>query len=172
MKSKIQVLHTKSKGLSYTNFLTPIYLGTGVEYEKITKPKDAGADYVFLGHGDHRGLINDACNGYSISPKNVQVLREANSVVGLWCKSSSFARRYNISGVWFGMFISDLDEMIDNLGSFDKKHLEESNNLITVVMKEAVKLRDNKSIYNYIRSNYASGNNLVIQFNSNKLTLI
>ena len=66
---------------------------------------------VLIGHGNEYGLFNHKFNGFIIDSNSVQFLRGKN-VIGIWCHASAFADRYELSGFFTSMFISNVDELV------------------------------------------------------------
>lgn len=65
---------------------------------------------IIIGHGDINGLYDKDWKGYVIDSSLVQLLREHNNVIGIWCHATEFARRYGLHGFYTSMFISNADE--------------------------------------------------------------
>lgn len=67
---------------------------------------------VFIGHGTECGLLNHMLNGYVVDSNMVQFLRNRD-IIGIWCNASNFADRYDLTGFFTSMFISNSEELID-----------------------------------------------------------
>lgn len=67
---------------------------------------------IFIGHGTECGLLNQRLDGYIIDSKSVQFLR-GKDIIGIWCSASCFAARYDLTGFFTSMFISNSDELVD-----------------------------------------------------------
>lgn len=67
---------------------------------------------VLIGHGTEYGLLNQRLDGYIIDYQMVQFLRNKN-IIGIWCNASNFANRYDLTGFFTSMFISNVQELID-----------------------------------------------------------
>lgn len=67
---------------------------------------------VLIGHGTEYGLLNQRLDGYIIDPRMVQFLR-GKDVIGIWCNASNFADRYELTGFFTSMFISNNRELIE-----------------------------------------------------------
>lgn len=72
---------------------------------------------VLIGHGTECGLLNQRIDGYIIDSRMVQFLR-GKDVICIWCNASNFADRYDLTGFFTSMFISNTRELI-----VDFKHL-------------------------------------------------
>jgi hypothetical protein len=67
---------------------------------------------VLIGHGTECGLLNQRLDGYIIDSRMVQFLR-GKDVIGIWCNASNFADRYELTGFFTSMFISNTHELIE-----------------------------------------------------------
>ena len=67
---------------------------------------------VLIGHGTECGLLNQRLDGYIIDSRMVQFLR-GKDVIGIWCNASNFADRYDLTGFFTSMFISNIRELIE-----------------------------------------------------------
>lgn len=67
---------------------------------------------VLIGHGTECGLLNQRLDGYIIDSRMVQFLR-GKDVIGIWCNASNFADRYDLTGFFTSMFISNTRELIE-----------------------------------------------------------
>ena len=67
---------------------------------------------VLIGHGTECGLLNQRLDGYIIDSRMVQFLR-GKDVIGIWCNASNFADRYDLTGFFTSMFISNSRELIE-----------------------------------------------------------
>ena len=80
---------------------------------------------VLIGHGDINGLYNSDWSGYTIDSSFVSLLRGRN-VVGIWCYATEFARRYDLTGFFTSMFISNVNEAVEHgfdISGGDIEHL-------------------------------------------------
>lgn len=67
---------------------------------------------VLIGHGTEWGLLNQRLDGFIIDSGMVQFLR-CKDIIGIWCNASNFADRYNLTGFFTSMFISNSEELVD-----------------------------------------------------------
>lgn len=82
---------------------------TRIAREAIVDERDT---IVLIGHGTDYGLLNKNLNGYFIDSGWVNLLRN-KTIVGIWCNASNFADRYDLTGFFTSMFISNVQELID-----------------------------------------------------------
>lgn len=86
---------------------------------------------VFIGHGTEWGLLNQRLDGFIISSDMVQFLR-GKDIIGIWCNASGFADRYDLTGFFTSMFISNTNELVDcGFQTFDNcdEEIERQNKL-------------------------------------------
>lgn len=67
---------------------------------------------VLIGHGTEYGLLNQRLDGYIIDSKMIQFIRGKN-IIGIWCNASNFADRYDLTGFFTSMFISNTNELME-----------------------------------------------------------
>ena len=67
---------------------------------------------VFIGHGTELGLLNQRLDGYIVDSRMVEFLR-GKDIIGIWCNASNFADRYDLTGFFTSMFISNSNELVD-----------------------------------------------------------
>lgn len=73
---------------------------------------------VFIGHGTEWGLLNQRLDGFMVGSDMVQFLR-GKDIIGIWCYAGNFASRYDLTGFFTSMFISNRQELIDNMPIVD-----------------------------------------------------
>jgi hypothetical protein len=67
---------------------------------------------VFIGHGTEWGLLNQRLDGFMVDSRMVQFLR-GKDIIGIWCNASNFADRYDLTGFFTSMFISNSEELVN-----------------------------------------------------------
>ena len=83
--------------------------------------------YMFLGHGGEDGLY--APNGsqqfgrHIINSGHVQFMRDKNCF-GVWCNANIFASKYNLTGLFTGMVVSDANEALDYCLDFEGEDIK------------------------------------------------
>ena len=102
---------TKDFSAIYDNLDATILINpsTRIAREAIVDEQDT---IVLIGHGTDHGLLNKNLNGYFIDSRWVNLLRN-KTIIGIWCNASNFADRYDITGFFTSMFISNAQELID-----------------------------------------------------------
>ena len=86
---------------------------------------------IFIGHGTAWGLLNKRLDGYIVDSNMVQFLR-GKDIIGIWCNASDFGDRYDPTGFFTSMFISNTDELVTcGFQTFDNcdEEIERQNKL-------------------------------------------
>jgi len=105
-------------GLDATILINP---STRIAREAIVDERDT---IVLIGHGTEYGLLNQRLDGYFIDSRWVNLLRN-KTIIGIWCNASNFADRYELTGFFTSMFISNTSELIDcGFQTFDNCDIE------------------------------------------------
>ena len=101
---------TKDFSAIYDNLDATILINpsTRIAREAIVDERDT---IVLIGHGTDHGLLNKNLNGYFIDSGWVNLLRN-KTIIGIWCNASNFADRYDLTGFFTSMFISNTDELV------------------------------------------------------------
>lgn len=119
---------------------------------------------IMMGHGYYGGLF-DPKRGVIISPKHVHLLRE-KVCVGIWCNADEFFRKYQLSGFFTGMIISEMDEAYTYGVPYKSGQIDESNTLFSESIRKYI---DEPGIVDLVRSEYVSEDNNIIKFNRENL---
>ena len=67
---------------------------------------------IFIGHGTAWGLFNQRLDGYIVDSNMVKFLC-GKDIIGIWCNASDFGDRYNLTGFFTSMFISNTNELVN-----------------------------------------------------------
>lgn len=139
------VIHTKDFS---TEFLKPLYsemFRTIVVNYDIYKDELLSliqlADVVMLlGHGTEKGLLRGDYDGYIVDKDIVDALQD-KVVIGIWCYASTFAKKYNLKGLFSGMFISEQKEA--EFEGFDttEQQLEQYNKEFVELLDECLNVK-------------------------------
>ena len=99
------------EGLDCTVFLNPQMDDT----ERIQRAIVNDDDNLVLitGHGTPCGLLSVDWKDYIVNDAWADILRQ-KTVIGIWCYASEFADRNNLHGFFTSMFVSNLNEAIEN----------------------------------------------------------
>lgn len=179
---KTLVIHPED---SSTHFLDIVYkniedltLVTGNVSKNEVKSMIREHDRVMMmGHGSPGGLfsvgqfpsVNN--NGYIIDESMVELLKEKDNSVFIWCNADKFVERYGLKGFYTGMFISEVGEaMYCGLPGTRQPEVDESNYSFVEIMGECINL-DTKHIYDVVTSQYGKliDHNDVARYNHERL---
>lgn len=173
---KTLVIHPSDKS---TNFLRPIYQsleqytliagGTRKEVNDLIKGHDR---IVMCGHGSPWGLFSVGMfDGSYIIDCDTVPLFEDRELVMVWCNADKFVNRYNLKGLYSGMFVSEVGEAIMmGIGSVPQSIVDESNNLFAKWLGKGMH-RDLYHAYHRMMNDYEqlAEHNVVAQYNSDRL---
>jgi hypothetical protein len=130
---------------------------------------------IMMGHGSPEGLFSvgrfPSRNGFVIDKDFIDVLKEKDNNIFIWCHASNFVERYNLKGFSTGMFISELYEAYYCGLPFSKiDSVSESNEVFTKILTESIEL-STPEIYENVLTNYGelSKKNDVANYNYNLL---
>ena len=94
---------------------------------------------IGLGHGSPSGLFNMSSNGfgsYVLGASEVEVLR-GKELVSIWCHANQFMERHRLTGLYSGMFISEVSEArYYGLNEVTQADVNESNDAFARILGE------------------------------------
>jgi hypothetical protein len=182
---KTLVIHPKD---SSTDFLIPIYMNlkSFPDYDDVTIIRGGSKEEVdeqiqlhdrimMMGHGSPQGLFavgQFGMQGMIIGHSTVPLL-ENKECIFIWCNADKFVERYNLKGLYSGMFISEVSEAnYCGLPGTPQEVVDESNDFFAAEFG----LVSNKSlteIYDTVKYNYniLAENNPVAEYNLERLYL-
>jgi hypothetical protein len=182
---KTLVIHPKD---SSTDFLIPIYmdLKSFPDFDDVTIIRGGSKEEVdeqiqlhdrimMMGHGSPQGLFavgQFGMQGMIIGHSTVPLL-ENKECIFIWCNADKFVERYNLKGLYSGMFISEVSEAnYCGLPGTPQEVVDESNDFFAAEFG----LVSNKSlteIYDTVKYNYniLAENNPVAEYNLERLYL-
>jgi hypothetical protein len=155
--------------------LTLIQSGTKQEVRELIESHDR---VMMMGHGSPNGLFAvgqfrdvNTFSGYVIDQTMVELLKEKDNSVFIWCNADRFVDHYDLKGFYSGMFISEVGEATYcGLPGMDQETVDESNygfvNIISKYINE-----DKVTIYDNILYEYGAiaKDNPVALYNYNRL---
>jgi len=136
-----------------TDFLAPIYnrlpdvtlVTTGYSRLDIMELIDEHDQVIMLGHGTPGGLLN--VSGFRAGLYIVDslvadsLIRKDNSIF-IWCNADQFVRRYNLKGMYSGMFISEVAEASYFKIYTDQNTVDRSNDMFAQLLGERLLVSD------------------------------
>lgn len=156
------VIHPTDKS---TDFLSPIYQDAinpkivtgGWGMEQIISGIKGYDRTLMMGHGCPNGLfsINQFRSGlYAIGSWCVDILKQKNESVYIWCNADKFVERYNLSGFYTGMFISEVSEAnFCGLSDITQDMVDESNDTFAVLLGQYIN-EPKGTMFKKIRASY------------------
>jgi len=160
---KTLVIHPEDKS---TDFLRPIYqnikgatvLTKDVSSARLEKEIRAHDQILMMGHGTPSGLMNVARVGegaFAIGKQHVEILRNKRCIF-IWCNADQFVERYQLKGLYTGMFISEVSEAIFCKVPADQGTVDASNfrfaDLLGNVLTEAP--TDYDHVFEHVKTTY------------------
>lgn len=135
---------------------------------------------MMMGHGSPWGLfsvgqfagIEGKYNGYVIDHDTVSLLRDKECVF-IWCNADKFVNRYELNGLYSGMFISEVSEAYScGLPGTSQEVVDESNNTFAELLGSVINKSLNEA-YHYTKYFYdqLAEVNTVAEYNSARLYL-
>jgi len=182
---KILVIHPKD---NTTDFLIPIYMNLksfpdfddvtiirGGSKEEVDEQIQLHDRIMMMGHGSPQGLFavgQFGMQGMIIGHSTVPLL-ENKECIFIWCNADKFVERYNLKGLYSGMFISEVSEAYGcGLPGTPQEVVDESNDFFAAEFG-LVSDKPLTEIYNTVKYNYniLAENNPIAEYNSERLYL-
>ena len=163
---KTLVIHPKD---SSTDFLIPIYMNLksfpdfddvtiirGGTKEEVDEQIQLHDRIMMMGHGSPQGLFavgQFGMQGMIIGHSTVPLL-ENKECIFIWCNADKFVERYNLKGLYSGMFISEVSEAWGcGLPGVPQEVVDESNDFFAAEFG-LVSDKPLTEIYNTVKYNY------------------
>lgn len=176
---KTLVIHPSDRS---TDFLRPIYqplkqytVITGGTRKEINDLINSHDRIMMMGHGAPSGLfsVGQFDSAYAIDLHTVPLLRNKECVF-IWCNADKFVNGFNLTGLYSGMFVSEVGEAaFMGLGVVSQRVVDESNNKFAKWLGEGMH-RDLYHAYNRCMYRYEvlAETNPVAQYNADRLYLV
>ena len=176
---KTLIIHPSDRS---TDFLRPIYQplkqytiitgGTRKEVNSLIKTHDR---IIMMGHGAPSGLfsVGQFEGAYIIDFNSVPLLK-AKECVFIWCNADQFVNRWDLKGLYSGMFVSEVGEAImTGLPSVQQSTVDESNDTFAELLGEGMH-RDLYHAYHRMMNTYEqlAETNPVARYNSERLYFV
>jgi len=184
---KTLVIHPADKS---TDFLIPIYMNLksfpdfddvtiirgGMMKSEVDRAILEHDRIMMMGHGSPSGLFSvgqfPGAWGYIIDGQTVDLLQDKECIF-IWCNADQFVNRYNLKGLYSGMFISEtMEAAYCGLPGTSQDIVTESNDFFA---NEFGKVSGTSLIeaYEYIKDSYGvlADTNPVAKYNHHRLYL-
>jgi len=136
-----------------TDFLAPIYnrlpdvtlVTTGYSRLEIMELIDEHDQVIMLGHGTPGGLLNVSgfrAGMYIVDAMVADSLIRKDNSIFIWCNADQFVRRYNLKGMYSGMFISEVAEASYFKIYTDQNTVDRSNDMFAQLLGERLLVSD------------------------------
>lgn len=177
---KTLIVHPKDRSTDFLDILyTPIIDKTVIkggvtklELKKLIKDHDR---VMMMGHGSPQGLFSVGqfrnTGGHIIDETMLDVLREKDNNVFIWCNADKFVESYKLKGFSSGMFISEVGEAVYcGLTDISQKIVDESNYGFCNIFAKYVN-QDKDTIYENVKKEYSliAEQNPVAEYNNQRL---
>jgi len=168
-----------------TTFLSPIYakltnktvIRGCIPKSEMLKLIESHDRVLMLGHGSPNGLRSidmfpDA-GSYIIDDSMALTLKNKRDNVYIWCHASQFVQRHELSGLYCGMFLSEMIELLCyGFDDLDSDWIDQSNERFATVVSEYIN-EPLEILYMklMIEYGYLARTNPIAEFNLNRLYL-
>ncbi len=163
-----------------TDFLRPIYTKL-LDVTVITKNCTRDAllaliqvhdQIIILGHGSPDGLINVShigWEGYVIGDWNARFLKD-KQLVAVWCHANLFMEKHKLSGLYSGMFISEVAEAMMYGIKTTQEEVDESNNVFSTTFGNVIPYTAQEEVFKKVKRTYTelAKTNIIAKYNSSR----
>jgi hypothetical protein len=159
-----------------TTFLKHIYEGKDysiLDCDYYTKDEliDAIMDHdriIMCGHGSPDGLF-DVNNGGFIIDESVVPYLQSKECVCIWCNADVFVKEHGLTGLYTGMFISEIEEAYFYQIYENNSSIGFSNDMFSKLLGKIIDKYELSTVYDVLKEYYYDRDNEVITFNNNRL---
>lgn len=178
---KVLVIHPNDPS---TDFLKPIYadineatvVNGGVSKKQVKELIKQHDRIIMLGHGSPSGLFSVGqfyeSHGMVIDYSMVPLLKN-KECIGIWCNCDVFFKRYELGGLYSGMFISEVSESEICGVPSNQKTINESNDYFAKQLGK-VSSQPLDEMFDCIKDKYSllAETNKIAEYNSNRLFFV
>lgn len=178
---RILIIHPDDRS---TDFLKPIYeklpnitvITGGLSYMDVRTLIKEHDQVMMMGHGSPYGLFSMGkftySGGYIIDLMMVDLLKEKNNNVYIWCNADQFVDKHKLNGIYSGMFISEVEEAeYCGLPNTEQNEVDESNNTFAEVLGKQLLMETSlERVYDNTNQAYRelAQTNKVAKYNQNR----
>jgi hypothetical protein len=163
---------------SFPNFDDVTIIRGGMTKDEVNEQIKQHDRIMMMGHGSPSGLFSvgkfdDMYLTGLIIDKNTVPLLQDKECIFIWCNADKFVERYNLKGLYSGMFISEVSEAnYCGLPGTPQEVVDESNDFFAAEFG-LVSDKPLTEIYNTVKYNYniLAENNPVAEYNLERLYL-
>ena len=168
-----------------TDFLSQIYarltnktvIRGDISKSEIPKLIESHDRVLMLGHGSPNGLLSidmfpDA-DSYIIDDSMVLSLKNKTNCLFIWCHANQFVQRHGLSGLYCGMFLSEMIELFYyGFDDLDLNMIDQSNerfaSVVSKYLNEPMEILYKKLLVEY---GFMARTNPIARFNLERLYL-
>ena len=180
---KTLIIHPKDLT---TEFLAPIYahlrnktvVTGGITKSKVKGLIESHDRVIMLGHGAPYGLMNPRqfpdAGLFIIDGSMANSLKSSSNCIFVWCHANQFLKRYGLSGLCSGMFISEKEEAeMYGFEDIDMGMIDQSNERFSFILSKYINERM-EILYQSLLKEYkvVARTNPIARFNFERLQLI
>jgi len=176
---KTLIIHPQDES---TDFLKPIYESVenktlvtgGITFDELKELIKSHDRIIMMGHGSPFGLFSiglfKETTGHIINEQMVEVLKEKDNCLYIWCNADQFVERFGLKGFYSGMFISEVSEASWYRILTNQDVVDESNNRFAELVSEHINKPTNE-IYELVKEQYGllKETNPVVSYNEERL---
>ena len=168
-----------------TTFLSPIYANLknktvvrgGVSKSELRELIESHDRVLMLGHGSPWGLLNAGqfpdAGSYIIDDSMVLPLKNKTNSLYIWCHADEFVQRHGLSGLYSGMFLSEMIELYYyGFDDVDWNMIDQSNDrfaaIVSKYLNEPMEILYQKLLVEY---GFTAKANPIAKFNLARLYL-
>lgn len=124
-----------------------------------------------MGHGSPAGLFGiNFNNNFIIDESFVSILKHTENIY-IWCNADRFVNKYKLTGLYTGMFISEVEEAIYcNLATPSQDIVDASNTLFAKAFNRYINMPIDK-LYKFLKTEYlyTAKRNFIANYNYNRI---
>lgn len=125
---------------------------------------------IMMGHGSPDGLFNPGTGGFLIDLSFIDLLKEKQECVYIWCHADQFVKKYNLKNCFYtGMIISEEIEAMYCSVRYNNGEVESSNLLFAKSIRDHIDLSPKLLCENSIRDYNTNNNSKVMKYNRSKM---
>ena len=168
-----------------TTFLSQIYarltdktvIRSGISKSEIPKLIESHDRILILGHGSPWGLLNPGqfpdAGSYIVDDSMVLSLKNKTNCLFIWCHANQFVQRHGLLGLYCGMFLSEMIELLYyGFDDLDLNMIDQSNlrfaSVISKYLNEPMEMLYEKLLLEY---GIMARTNPIARFNLDRLYL-
>jgi hypothetical protein len=123
---------------------------------------------IMCGHGSPDGLF-DVNNGGFIIDNSVVPYLQTKECVCIWCNADMFVEEYELTGLYTGMFISEVEEAYLFQINESINNIDFSNNVFSDLLGRIIDKHNLSKVFDILKEYYYDKENDVMIFNNERI---